>query len=176
MHHFDYFYHHIENTSHFFTIASLIPLSISAVLPPSGHLSVRWCVSFGATWRTPLDAVSLQFLFLLSNSSNRDHAKTTKLGFYSLIYSLLITLSVIRGCEVSDCGKVLLLSISKGCEPVNKYWVHDLPDQGLPDQFNFTKIVDNFDAEYDVSFLDGFTLFFCGTSSVLSFRKRERFV
>lgn len=53
------------------------------------------------------------------------------------------------GCEVSDCGKVLLLSISKGCEPVNKYWVHDLPDQGLPDQFNFTKIVDNFDAEYD---------------------------
>jgi len=52
-------------------------------------------------------------------------------------------------CEISDCGKILLVYIDKGCEPVNQLWTHDLPDQGLPEHFNFSKIVDNFEAEYD---------------------------
>lgn len=64
------------------------------------------------------------------------------------------------GCEVSDCGTLLLVYISKGCEPVHKLWVHDLPDMGLPQQFNFTKIADHFDGEYKFITNKGRLLYF----------------
>ena len=65
----------------------------------------------------------------------------------------MITMIIYSGCEVSDCGTLLLVYISKGCEPVHKLWVHELPDMGLPQQFNFTRIADHFDGEYNVSFI-----------------------
>ena len=43
------------------------------------------------------------------------------------------------------------LSISKGCEPVNKLWICPLHEDGsLPPSLNFQKLFDTFDAEYEV--------------------------
>lgn len=57
------------------------------------------------------------------------------------------------GAEVSDDGRYVLLSVSEGCDPVNRLWYVDLQAIGgkvekgpLP----WVKLIDNFDAEYGV--------------------------
>jgi len=52
------------------------------------------------------------------------------------------------GAEVSDCGKYVLLSIREGCDPVNRLYFAQLADAGITGLLDFTKVVDNFDAEY----------------------------
>lgn len=53
---------------------------------------------------------------------------------------------------MSDCGRYVILSPREGCDPVNRLFYVDL--QTLPDGINgilpYIKVVDNFDAEYEV--------------------------
>ncbi|XP_064412354.1 prolyl endopeptidase [Latimeria chalumnae] len=55
------------------------------------------------------------------------------------------------GVELSDDGQYVVLSIRKGCDPVNRLWYCDL--QQLPDGITgllpWVKLIDNFDAEYE---------------------------
>ncbi|KAK7488960.1 hypothetical protein BaRGS_00019764 [Batillaria attramentaria] len=55
------------------------------------------------------------------------------------------------GAEVTDCGRYLILTPREGCDPVNRLYYVDL--EGLKDGINgilpYTKVVDNFDAEYE---------------------------
>lgn len=58
-----------------------------------------------------------------------------------------------RGAEVSDCGRYLVYAVREGCDPVNRLFYTDLstlPD-GIKGKLPYVKVVDNFDAEYDVS-------------------------
>lgn len=54
---------------------------------------------------------------------------------------------------MSDCGRYVILSPREGCDPVNRLFYVDL--QTLPDGINgilpYIKVVDNFDAEYEVN-------------------------
>jgi prolyl oligopeptidase len=53
--------------------------------------------------------------------------------------------------EVSDCGKYLLLYIMSGCKDMLLYFA-DLEKNGdITGKLNFEKIVDVFEADYDVS-------------------------
>lgn len=56
---------------------------------------------------------------------------------------------------MSDCGDYLVLAISEGCDPVNRLYYTNL--KTLPDGINgllpFVKVVDNFDAEYEVNIM-----------------------
>jgi prolyl oligopeptidase len=53
--------------------------------------------------------------------------------------------------EVSDCGKYLLLYIMSGCKDMLLYFA-DLEKNGeITGKLNFEKIVDEFEADYDVS-------------------------
>ena len=57
------------------------------------------------------------------------------------------------GAEVSDCGRYLVICIREGCDPVNRLYFTDLttlPD-GITGLLPYVKVVDNFDAEYEVS-------------------------
>ncbi|XP_040206108.1 prolyl endopeptidase [Rana temporaria] len=55
------------------------------------------------------------------------------------------------GATVSDDGRYALLSISEGCDPVNRLWYCDLHKQpnGIKGILSWEKLIDNFDAEYD---------------------------
>ncbi|CAI9591334.1 unnamed protein product [Staurois parvus] len=55
------------------------------------------------------------------------------------------------GATVSDDGRYALLSISEGCDPVNRLWYCDLHKQphGINGILPWEKLIDNFDAEYD---------------------------
>jgi len=68
------------------------------------------------------------------------------------MYKIIDSLCFFSGAEVSDCGKFLVLAISQGCDPVNRLFYVDLST--LPDDFSglltYVKVVDNFDAEYEV--------------------------
>ena len=67
---------------------------------------------------------------------------------------LIWSLTHFSGAEVSDCGRYLVICIREGCDPVNRLYFTDLTT--LPDGINgilpYVKVVDNFDAEYEVSF------------------------
>eukprot|EP00127_Corallochytrium_limacisporum_P003723 Clim_evm55s152 gene=Clim_evmTU55s152 len=53
------------------------------------------------------------------------------------------------GAEISDDGKHLMMSISKGTDPVNRLYTAKLAEDGsLPETIDICKIVDNFDAEF----------------------------
>ncbi|XP_041479677.1 prolyl endopeptidase-like isoform X1 [Lytechinus variegatus] len=66
----------------------------------------------------------------------------------------------IVGAEVSDDGRYFLLTISEGCDPVNRLYYCDR--ESLQDGINgvlpWVKLVDNFDAEYEYITNEG-TLF-----------------
>ena len=53
---------------------------------------------------------------------------------------------------MSDCGRYVVMEIREGCDPVNRLYYVDL--QKLPEGINgklpYVKVVDNFDAEYEV--------------------------
>ncbi|KAM9315946.1 prolyl endopeptidase [Gastrophryne carolinensis] len=55
------------------------------------------------------------------------------------------------GATVSDDGCYVILSISEGCDPVNRLWYCDLQKQpgGITGILPWVKLIDNFDAEYD---------------------------
>ncbi|XP_031553997.1 prolyl endopeptidase-like, partial [Actinia tenebrosa] len=54
------------------------------------------------------------------------------------------------GGEVSDCGKYVILTLREGCNPVNRLYYCDLNKvDAIKDKLPYTKIVDNFDAEYE---------------------------
>jgi prolyl oligopeptidase len=55
-----------------------------------------------------------------------------------------------RGVEVSDCGDYLIMSISKSCDTVNQLWYFDLKKANyvIGENLPFTKLADNFDAQY----------------------------
>ncbi|XP_076808880.1 prolyl endopeptidase-like isoform X1 [Clavelina lepadiformis] len=55
------------------------------------------------------------------------------------------------GAQLSDDGNYVLLSISEGCDPVNRLWYVDLRtlDGGISSIPAWVKLVDNFDAEYE---------------------------
>ncbi|XP_058225537.1 uncharacterized protein LOC131334513 [Rhododendron vialii] len=63
-----------------------------------------------------------------------------------------------HGASVTDDGKYLLLTIAESCEPVNKVYYCDMSalsnglegHRGRKDLLPFVKLIDNFDAEYDV--------------------------
>lgn len=55
---------------------------------------------------------------------------------------------------MSDCGRYLVIAIREGCDPVNRLYFSDLaalPD-GITGLIPYVKVVDNFDAEYEVIF------------------------
>ncbi|XP_039256020.2 prolyl endopeptidase-like [Styela clava] len=55
------------------------------------------------------------------------------------------------GAELSDDGRYVLLSVSEGCDPVNRLWYIDLESIGgkiTEGPLPWIKLVDNFDAEY----------------------------
>lgn len=53
---------------------------------------------------------------------------------------------------MSDCGHYLVIAISEGCDPVNRLYFTDLRTlpEGLTGILPYVKVVDNFDAEYEV--------------------------
>ncbi|KAG5528490.1 hypothetical protein RHGRI_029248 [Rhododendron griersonianum] len=63
-----------------------------------------------------------------------------------------------HGASVTDDGKYLLLTIAESCEPVNKVYYCDMSalsnglegHRGRKDLLPFVKLIDNFDADYDV--------------------------
>eukprot|EP00048_Salpingoeca_helianthica_P022591 m.19194 g.19194 ORF g.19194 m.19194 type:complete len:743 (+) comp7533_c1_seq1:1353-3581(+) len=57
------------------------------------------------------------------------------------------------GLEVTDDGQYFLLFISEGCEPVNRLYF--APAQPVTGLITFTKVVDNFEAQYDYVSNDG---------------------
>lgn len=55
------------------------------------------------------------------------------------------------GAEVTDDGKYLILSVSEGCDPVNRLYYADIsdPSKGYSaSSLNVVKLIDNFDALY----------------------------
>mmetsp|Transcript_21706 Transcript_21706/g.32211 ORF Transcript_21706/g.32211 Transcript_21706/m.32211 type:complete len:773 (-) Transcript_21706:28-2346(-) len=62
--------------------------------------------------------------------------------------------------EVSDDGEYVVLSVSESCEHVNAVYYAKLPNKAIPDQFKFTPLIDNFDAEYDYVTNTGTRFFF----------------
>ncbi|KAG0457008.1 hypothetical protein HPP92_022165 [Vanilla planifolia] len=62
------------------------------------------------------------------------------------------------GTTVTEDGKYVVLTITEGCDPVNKLYYHDLSTlngalEGFRESNNmlpFVKLVDNFDAQYEV--------------------------
>lgn len=62
------------------------------------------------------------------------------------------------GVEVTEDGEYLLLSISEGCEHVNRLWfarLQPLLQQGMNKMPEWTKLIDNFDASFDMVANDG---------------------
>ncbi|KAH7845840.1 hypothetical protein Vadar_006620 [Vaccinium darrowii] len=63
-----------------------------------------------------------------------------------------------NGASVTEDGKYLLLTIAESCEPVNKVYYCDMSalgnglegHRGSKDLLPFVKLIDNFDAQYDV--------------------------
>ena len=71
-------------------------------------------------------------------------------------YCAYLTLYIYRGAEVSNCGRYLVISISEGCDPVNRLYFTDLEASNyeITGLLPYVKVVDNFDAEYEVGFVD----------------------
>ncbi|XP_072176200.1 prolyl endopeptidase-like [Diadema setosum] len=57
----------------------------------------------------------------------------------------------IIGAEVSDDGRYILLTISEGCDPVNRLYYCDIEtlENGINGVLPWVKLIDNFDAEYE---------------------------
>ena len=55
--------------------------------------------------------------------------------------------------DVSDCGNYLLIAISNSTYPVNMQWYVDLRKNNfeISSNFEFIKLVNNFDAKYEVN-------------------------
>ncbi|ESP02643.1 hypothetical protein LOTGIDRAFT_199566 [Lottia gigantea] len=55
------------------------------------------------------------------------------------------------GCEISDCGRYILIYVREGCEPVNRLFYVDIQTlkNGIDGKLPYVKVVDNFDAEYE---------------------------
>ncbi|XP_077990016.1 prolyl endopeptidase-like [Glandiceps talaboti] len=55
------------------------------------------------------------------------------------------------GTELSDDGRYIVLSISEGCDPVNRLYYCDMETlpNGIDGLLPWVKLVDNFDAEYE---------------------------
>lgn len=51
------------------------------------------------------------------------------------------------GLEVTDDGKFFVLTVSEGCDPVNRLYY--CPASPVLDRLNFIRIVDNFEAQYE---------------------------
>jgi len=54
--------------------------------------------------------------------------------------------------EVTDCGRYAIITISEGCDPVNKLYyadLHELGAEGIKTKLDYKIVVDNFDAEYE---------------------------
>jgi len=54
--------------------------------------------------------------------------------------------------EITDCGKYAIITISEGCDPVNKLYYADLSllgAEGIKTKLDYKIVVDNFDAEYE---------------------------
>jgi len=64
------------------------------------------------------------------------------------------------GAEVTECGKYVVLTVSKGCEPVNKMYVHTLQSEGITGILSVNKIIDDFEAEYEYVINKGSLLYF----------------
>lgn len=66
----------------------------------------------------------------------------------------------IIGAEVSDDGRYFLLTISEGCDPVNRLYYCDREtlQEGIKGVLPWVKLIDNFDAEYEYITNEG-TLF-----------------
>uniref|UniRef100_T1IS74 Prolyl endopeptidase n=1 Tax=Strigamia maritima TaxID=126957 RepID=T1IS74_STRMM len=54
------------------------------------------------------------------------------------------------GCDVTDCGRYLIVSVQESCKDNQIYFcnLHKLPN-GIDGQLDLTAIVDNFEAEYE---------------------------
>jgi len=66
-----------------------------------------------------------------------------------LVYEMPEHPQWMAAAEVTDDGKYIILTISEGCDPVNRlYYVPFDETTGIPAPQDFIKIVDNFDAQY----------------------------
>ncbi|XP_064382801.1 prolyl endopeptidase-like [Halichondria panicea] len=66
--------------------------------------------------------------------------------------------------EVSDCGRYVILYVSRGAEPRNKLYYSDLeqlPGQQITGPLNMEKLIDDFDASWD---------FICNHGTVFTFK------
>lgn len=73
-----------------------------------------------------------------------------------LVYEMPDHPQWMAGAEVTDDGKYIILTISEGCDPVNRlYYVPFDAAAGIPKPVDFIKVVDNFDAQYDYIANDG---------------------
>ena len=66
-----------------------------------------------------------------------------------LIYEMPEHAQWMCGAEVTDDGAYIVLTVSEGCDPVNRLLVAPVPVSGIVAGMEFTSIVDNFDAQYE---------------------------
>lgn len=72
---------------------------------------------------------------------------------YIIIIKVIYLFFLNSHAEVSDCGQYIIVSISRSCDPVNMLWYFDLKKSNyqINSNLEFVKIVDNFNAKYDVN-------------------------
>ena len=65
----------------------------------------------------------------------------------------MFNLFFFSGARITYDGNYVLLTISQDCEPVNRLWYVDLRTlkDGITKNPDWVKLIDNFDAEYEVS-------------------------
>ncbi|XP_071951360.1 prolyl endopeptidase-like [Antedon mediterranea] len=100
-----------------------------------------------------------------SQEGKSDGTETTSNVFQKLFYHVLGTpqsddilcaefpdhAKWMGGAEVSDDGQYVVLSISEGCDPVNRlYYCHlETIDHKIKEKLPWVKLIDNFEAEYE---------------------------
>ena len=124
---------------------------------------------------------SLQASEVASSADNAAGKETDKLEFQKVYYHVMGTsqdedklvyqdlgeADQFYAVELSDDGATLILSISSGCDPVNKLYMAPLDAvlaAASPDAIEWTKLVDNFDYGYDFLASEG-ALFYLKTNN-----------
>ena len=85
---------------------------------------------------------------------NPDWLRSVKLSNLLYSNSVISCISIHSSCELSDEGRYLIIYISRGAEPRNKLLysdLHQLEGGQISGPLPITKLVDNFDADWDVS-------------------------
>lgn len=63
-------------------------------------------------------------------------------------------INVFRGARVSHCGEYLIITPLKGCKNNLLYFAKFEKDKEITGKLNLTAVVEEFDADYEVIFLN----------------------